>query len=927
MKNYRAWTPTIFTIFLGLCSLWAAPTLAEEKFEGVLNKLLAPGPLFDGHKSLEHKDCLLCHEVAGGVPNKNCIDCHKGIKAQVRRNAGYHGLMKKKLCVSCHKDHKGRDYDSVKLNEKTFDHRLTGFPLEGAHQGHDCQKCHKEKRSDKHTRPQDIRWFGVSSDCISCHKDDDVHRYTGKMAEVSCGKCHQPTRWKDTKYFDHKKETGYDLVGAHGSLTCAKCHAPKGRGSEIYSFPKLKTKACLTCHSDHHKDNLSPKFRNGNCTSCHNQSTWNISKFNHKITGFVLKEKHSRVECAACHKQSRKIPLSKYKFAGLSQNCASCHEDYHGYGRDRGRKLGPLNNCSQCHTERGWAASANFNHNTQTLFPIEGRHRRNACFQCHTTKSKGKVKGKPHERRKYRFNNLVSRSCETCHKSPHSSSFHAKFKGLKCENCHSPESWSIMNSTNSISKGNRNFHDKTRFPLTGQHRQQSCDSCHKVNGKDRFKFPNAEKGFCINCHESVHRRQFTPKFLAKGCGDCHTTSNFTTRKPFDHNQTGFKLTGAHRKFAKTCNKCHVPSRNRLPTSPPKVAHIFKFAHSKKGYCESCHLNVHKNQFSQSLNQKSSCSDCHTTTSFKRRLPFNHNYTRFRITGKHLAIRKNCFKCHIPTKAKLPTRPPKVAHQFQFPEASKNFCEACHRNEHKDMFSQKFYSKACISCHKTQGWEKLKPFNHNQTRFPRRYKHKQVECKECHIRTLRRFTEGRKAKKGRFKLLGSTKKSCSYCHQDPHRGGRGQVCSKCHTEAGWLQTEGFHKNVHLNGVHLVLNCDQCHLDNKVLRGGTDDCLICHGKDDPHNGALQDCNSCHSQTVWEATYFTHDLTQFPLRGVHRLTDCRSCHNQGNYQLLPTDCVGCHATDASTVTSPNHSDPRFQACEQCHNTFNFSSPSISP
>ena len=349
----------------------------NKKFEGLMNKLLAPGPLMLGHEKLEHVDCLTCHDAGGGIPNKNCVECHKGIGLQIRAKTAFHGLMGNKNCIACHRDHKGREYDSTRFDEKNFDHKRTGFPLDGGHKGVECKECHTETRANKPIRKSGIRYFGTSNSCRSCHMDDDVHFFTGKFAKVECSKCHTTQEWKNAKKFDHKKETGYALIGAHAKQECAKCHAPNGKKSAKYEFPELKTKKCLTCHEDHHKNKLSPKFRGGNCDKCHVQTEWKIKQFDHRITTFPLRGKHAQNKCVDCHKQTgaeARKGKAHYKWVGLNQSCGSCHADYHGYRNQRAAKIGPLGNCANCHNEFGWKRDIKFNHNTQTRFPLEGKH-------------------------------------------------------------------------------------------------------------------------------------------------------------------------------------------------------------------------------------------------------------------------------------------------------------------------------------------------------------------------------------------------------------------------------------------------------------------------------------------------------------------------------------------------------------------------
>jgi len=261
-----------------VCLLLPAQAMAQDakpKFEGLLNKLLAPGPLMIGHADLEHKDCLACHEPAGGVPNKMCVDCHKEIRAHLDAKAHYHGLMKGKACIDCHKDHKGRAFDATAFNKDKFDHNRTGFALDGAHAKTECIDCHTEKRSKKPIRQNETRYFGTVNSCNLCHKADDIHYFKGEFKAKECSLCHTTEKWKPAKAFDHLKETGYALIGAHAKHKCDKCHVKTGKTEVRYDWP-IKNRQCLSCHKDHHGTNLSPRFRNGKCNVCHSQDTWKM---------------------------------------------------------------------------------------------------------------------------------------------------------------------------------------------------------------------------------------------------------------------------------------------------------------------------------------------------------------------------------------------------------------------------------------------------------------------------------------------------------------------------------------------------------------------------------------------------------------------------------------------------------------------------
>ncbi len=137
---------------------------------------------------------------------------------------GFHGLTKE-TCIHCHSDHKGRENDTTEISESDFDHRLTGYKLEGKHADLKCAQCHTDQRTDKRTRKGATHYFGTSTNCAQCHKKDDVHHFHGKWAKLDCNKCHGLDSWKSKEAaFDHARDGHFTLEGSHANLKCAKCH-------------------------------------------------------------------------------------------------------------------------------------------------------------------------------------------------------------------------------------------------------------------------------------------------------------------------------------------------------------------------------------------------------------------------------------------------------------------------------------------------------------------------------------------------------------------------------------------------------------------------------------------------------------------------------------------------------------------------------
>jgi len=1004
-----------------LLSCWGGPALADpakdlgsesakdgDTSEGVFNKLLAPGPLMFAHRSLEHGACLKCHDAGKGVPDAKCLTCHSDIQQSIRKGKSFHG-MTKQACISCHSDHKGRDLNSTAVNTKTFDHNKTGFILHGAHAKIKCVNCHTEKRGATMSRSSDPRFFGKTQTCNGCHRKDDIHAFPPQWAAKECSACHSDATWKGAE-FDHKKATGYALIGDHAKIKCATCHLPKGKASAKYKFPELPKQQCLTCHADFHKNHLQGKFQGGNCLQCHSQGqeTWKIAHFDHQITGFALLGKHQTTACVDCHKPPKgaKTDLKHANFTGLKNDCASCHKDFHGFRGETSPKLGVLAQCKTCHTEAGWKADLHFNHNTSTNYPIDGKHIGVKCFACHVPLVKGQKT--PDTARKYAFPELASKTCETCHASPHLKESAVVFRKNKCSTCHTTQGWKSVN----LNGSGFNHSTQTRFPLTGDHNQISCASCHLKNGKSVYKFANADKQFCVSCHATVHSNQFEPKLVTASCATCHDTVAFANLR-YNHNESRFKITGAHEKLATDCVKCHKPSASMLPTKPPKPAGKYIFEHPQSGFCVDCHKNIHKEQFSpasasdnclQCHNVKSfkdlsgfdhdktrfklveahaelktncakchvktnqmlettpprpaakfrfdgpgvegsaggfclschknvhigqfdeefakrPCLSCHNQKTFGQRPTFDHSQTKFQIVGAHAKFKNNCGECHVKTNKLLATRPPKPANQFLFAFENRGYCDACHAKEHVKQFHPPLAGQVCTSCHNQNNFAKGLTFNHhNLARFDVKNKHVEVKCVECHTPTTATYKQSPHHAKGKFIFEGLLTKDCALCHKDPHAGRFGPKCSTCHTDAGWGATAGFHKDFVLTGVHRLLDCNQCHANNRQLSGTGDDCKICHQKDDVHLGAQPDCKSCHIQQFWSAPKFQHGMTDFPLRGAHRLLECGECHAHGVYQGKSSECVSCHLEDSVLVNFPNHKQAGFSQCETCHNQFQF-------
>jgi hypothetical protein len=172
--------------------LWLASigmTSAAQAQIGSLERLVMPGPVAGVHADVE-ATCAGCHApFARGEQNTLCLECHEDVARDLAASAGFHGkqpTVARLECAACHTEHEGRDADILGLDEDSFDHSLSNFPLLGKHREAMCVDCHVEEHATYHD---------AETQCNACHRDDDGHR--GHLGPA-CADCQAETAWRDT---------------------------------------------------------------------------------------------------------------------------------------------------------------------------------------------------------------------------------------------------------------------------------------------------------------------------------------------------------------------------------------------------------------------------------------------------------------------------------------------------------------------------------------------------------------------------------------------------------------------------------------------------------------------------------------------------------------------------------------------------------
>lgn len=506
---------------------------------------LSPGELTRAHAHLEGlTNCTKCHVLGEKETTSKCLECHREIKNLISQKKGYHASAEVagKRCAECHGEHFGRDFKMVRFDDKKFDHKITGYKLEGKHAEIKCADCHKnEFIKTKISQKKGDSYLGLSTECLSCHAD--FHQNT---LSKNCTSCHNLNAFRPAPLFNHAK-TKFVLTGKHQTVSCEKCHKiEQVNGQKFQQFSGVAFASCTNCHEDIHKN----KFGN-DCLKCHTVFSFHevksLGTFNHEKTDFPLRGKHITVDCKKCHKTSVTQPV-KHNF------CTDCHADFH---EKQFLKNGKSPDCDECHLVEGFSPSTfGYEKHNRLNFKLEGAHLATPCFTCHK------------KTEKWNFAKMGSR-CIDCHEN-----FHQNFIGAKyipdgdCKKCHAVNSW------NEISFD----HNFTGYALEGKHASVSCRKCHfktDANNKQlqQFNWGNQE---CTNCHTDIHFEQFKQNGKTD-CVRCHTNNSWKAEK-FDHNTARFKLDGKHEGLA--CAKCHKPKDAMLKSSV-----VYKF---KDISCASCH---------------------------------------------------------------------------------------------------------------------------------------------------------------------------------------------------------------------------------------------------------------------------------------------------------------------------------------------------
>lgn len=258
-------------------------------------------PIYSGEHQGEWNSCADCHTNSANYAQFTCIDCHEHNKPDMDDEhddvGGY--IYESQACFECHPQGNA---------EESFNHNTSNFPLTGAHLTTSCSDCHTNG------------YQGTTNICSDCH----IAAYNATVnpnhlalnIPISCEDCHTTIPdWKPASFAIHNDY--YVLQGAHSLIAqdCYTCHQ-----GDYLQTPNT----CYGCHSQEYNQTTDPPHATAqfpiDCESCHTQTAWEPSTFNHDGQYFpIYSGKHNGEwnACADCH-------VNPSNYAVFS--CIDCHE-------------------------------------------------------------------------------------------------------------------------------------------------------------------------------------------------------------------------------------------------------------------------------------------------------------------------------------------------------------------------------------------------------------------------------------------------------------------------------------------------------------------------------------------------------------------------------------------------------------------------
>jgi hypothetical protein len=267
-------------------------------------------------------DCNLCHQGNYTSTPNTCAGCHMPDYSSTT-NPNHSAAQFPTDCAICHNE--------TGWIPSSFTHST--FPLLGAHAAiTDCNLCHQGN------------YTNTPNTCAGCHMPDynstTNPNHTAAQFPTDCAICHNEAAWVPSSY----THSTFPLLGAHAAITdCNLCHQ-----GNYTNTPNT----CAGCHMPDYNATTNPNHAAAgfptNCATCHNETAWLPSTFDHDAQYF---------------------PIYSGSHDGKWNLCADCHTNSTNYA---------IFSCIDCH-EHSNQASVDQDHSAVNGYTYNST----ACLNCH----------------------------------------------------------------------------------------------------------------------------------------------------------------------------------------------------------------------------------------------------------------------------------------------------------------------------------------------------------------------------------------------------------------------------------------------------------------------------------------------------------------------------------------------------------------
>jgi hypothetical protein len=318
---------------------------------------------------------------------------------------------------------------------------------------------------------------------------------------------------------------------------------------------------------------------------------------------------------------------------------------------------------------------------------------------------------------------------------------------------------------------------------------------------------------------------------------------------FNHNNTGFPLTGLHTSVQ--CAQCHSTAAGGYNLTAPSGC--------GDTYCHASDYSSTNNPVHSAAGTTfaaANCSNCHTTAAAFTTTSWSHTSTGWALTGNHqmtpAGAATNCNQCHVGNNYGLTVT-----------DCYNSGCHTTDWNSTQTLggsvpnhVALSYPPSQCSTCHDTIAWSDG-TFNHASTGWALTGAHLTTACNLCH--TSNNYS------------LNSSNTTCYGCHQ-----------------ADWNSTQTLGGSVpnHIAAGYPT-TCDTCHTTTAWTGATFNHTWF----PIPHNGSV--CNDCHQVST--------DYSSFTCINCHTNTSSDSHNSQtvvdgkhqgvSGYSYGPTICYNCH------------------------------------